>query len=277
MSKIDRSRWQNPFTQDGLRVPHRAAVGVFQIHEIGVMALDTAWSHTAVCSPFWRLFYEFGEGAWVRSGGRRVALDAERVAVMPEGVPFDCGADRGVEHLWVHFSVRAVLPPAAASLHVLPLPEAGRGLAGALREATTERRVERGNHLGQALLHAVFADWENAGLSAPEPRLQRVLTYIMSNLTRRFTNQDLSQHAGLGVEAFIRWFRQRTGRTPAAYVSAQRMQEASRRLALSDQSIDQVAEELGYTNRHHFSRVFARHAGCGPAAFRRGGLRSGLE
>ncbi len=56
----------------------------------------------------------------------------------------------------------------------------------------------------------------------------------------------------------------------AAFVAERRIREACRRLALSADSIEQVAEAAGFANRHHFSRVFKRFAGCGPAEFRRG-------
>ena len=74
----------------------------------------------------------------------------------------------------------------------------------------------------------------------------------------------------MSVEAFIRWFKARTGRTPAAFVTERRVREACRRLAFGEESIEQVAEATGFANRHHFSRVFKQHAGCGPAEFRRG-------
>lgn len=271
MSKIDRTRWQNPFTQDGLRVPHGPLTGVFQIHEIGTMTVDEAWLHRGVCSPFWRLFYEFTGGAWVKCGGKKVNLDRGQVVLLPEGVPFDCGADHGVEHLWLHFSVRMNRPLTSANMLVIPWAEGCDGIMTALREATALREVERANHLGMALLHVAFADLEPDWLMPPSPRLQRVLGWLAQNLGRQITNQNLAEQTGLGVVAFIRWFKEATGTTPAVYVTERRVQEACRRLALTDHSIEQIADELGFSNRHHFSRVFARYAGCGPAGFRKGG------
>jgi AraC-like DNA-binding protein len=37
--------------------------------------------------------------------------------------------------------------------------------------------------------------------------------------------------------------------------------------------LEQVADGVGFANRHHFSRVFKQYAGCGPAQFRRGRSR----
>jgi len=273
MSKINQPRWQNPFTQDGLRVPHGSVTGAFQIHEIGTMVLNDAWLHRGVCSPFWRLFYEFSGGAWVKCGDRKINLDPGQLVLLPEGVPFDCGANNGVEHLWLHFSLR-MSRPVTANMLTVPLAEEFRGLLSVLRRATAERNTERANHLGMALLHVAFSDLGPEWLAAPSPRLQRVLAWLAQNLSRQITNRELAEQAGLGDVAFIRWFRQATGRTPAVYVTERRIQEACRLLALTDYSIEHIAEDLGFSNRHHFSRVFARHAGCGPAAFRRGGWQN---
>ena len=113
MPKIDQQLWHNPFTRDGLRLPAAAGPESFQIHEAGVITLGENWQHRNVCSPFWRLFYDFDRGAWVKSGGRRLALGPGRMVVMPDGVPFDCGSRAGVGHLWLHFSLHLALPSAA--------------------------------------------------------------------------------------------------------------------------------------------------------------------
>lgn len=234
------------------------------------MKLDAGWRHEGVCSPFWRLFYDFTPGAWVVSGGRRIALGPERIAVMPDGVPFDCGTRAGVEHLWVHFSMYRLLPEAAPAVFALPAGPALRAVAAELRARLAAGDVSSARQVGAALLHLVFADQAEAQTPAVPERLRRVLQRIDGGLGAPINNRLLAEQAGMSVEAFIRWFRSRTGRTPAAFVAERRIREACRRLALSADSIEQVAEAAGFANRHHFSRVFKRFAGCGPAEFRRG-------
>ena len=72
----------------------------------------------------------------------------------------------------------------------------------------------------------------------------------------------------MSVERFIRSFREHTGQTPAAYVLATRIRLAGEALALTDKTIDQIAVETGFPNRHYLSRMFARQVGCGPAEYR---------
>jgi transcriptional regulator GlxA family with amidase domain len=123
-------------------------------------------------------------------------------------------------------------------------------------------------HIGAALLHVVFA---SLGASAPQAlpdSLLSVLALIARAPHAKLTNQLLAERAGMSVERFIRTFRDHTGTTPAAYVLRTRVRLAGEALALTDKTIDQIAVETGFPNRHYLTRMFARHVGCGPAEFR---------
>jgi transcriptional regulator GlxA family with amidase domain len=72
----------------------------------------------------------------------------------------------------------------------------------------------------------------------------------------------------MSVEKFIREFRQHTGHTPAAYILSTRLRLAGKSLELTDHTIDQIAAQNGFPNRHYLSRMFTRQFGCGPAEYR---------
>ncbi len=269
MPKIDRQLWYNPFTRDGLRLPPASAQAGFQIHEAGLLTLDERWLHREVCSPFWRLFYDFTPGAWVESAGKRHRLGPASIVVMPDGVPFDCGSSGGVEHLWLHFSLYLLLPVTELAVFALKTSPALGAVATELQAYIQAKNMPAVQHTGAAMLHLVFAESRLLPAVMPE-RLRATCTWVEQNLGAEIVNPLLAAQAGMSVEAFIRWFRARTGRTPAAFVAERRVREACRRLAFTADSIEQVAEATGFANRHHFSRVFKQYAGCGPAEFRRG-------
>ena len=235
-----------------------------------MLTLGSHWLHLKVCSPFWRLFYGFTAGVWVTCAGRRYEPRPNQAIILPDGVPFNCGSAAGAEHLWLHFSMH--LTKAVSSVSVLELPVGPEfcAVATALRQAVTQQQPAVALHLGAALLHVALAGLDPEWWAVPGRRLQRVLDWLEHNAGSPIANERLAVQAGLGVEAFIRWFKARTGRTPAAFVAEWRVREACRRLAYGDDSIEQVAEGLGFSNRHHFSRVFKHYAGCGPATFRCG-------
>jgi len=268
--KTDHHLWHDPFTPHGLKPPAGEGGDSFQIHECGLLPLDAGWNHRGVCSPFWRLYHNRTSGAWIESGGRRHSLAPGRFVLVPDGVAFDCGSRPGVEHMWVHFSLYPSLTEPTARLVEVPATGAGRAMAQELH-----RRIGRGEavpaaHLAAGLLHVLFAEMGPEWLAPIPPRLRQVFSRIQHSLGGEISNARLAAESGRSVEGFIRWFKAGTGRTPAAYVAERRIREACRRLAFTDDSIEQVAEAVGFANRHHFSRVFKQHAGCGPAQFRRG-------
>ena len=268
--KTDHHLWHNPFTSHGLKPPAGEGGDSFQIHECGCLRLGAGWNHRGVCSPYWRLYYDRTPGAWIESGGRRYPLTPAKFLLVPDGVVFDCGSRPGAEHMWVHFSLYPSLTEAGSGIVEITATRLGRALAREL-----QRRIEKGQaaaaaHAGAGLLHLVLAELGPEWFTAIPPRLSKLYRWIQHELGGEITNALLAAQAGLSVEAFIRWFKAATGRTPAAFVAERRIREACRRLAFSDDSIEQVAEAVGFANRHHFSRVFKQHAGCGPAQFRRG-------
>jgi AraC-like DNA-binding protein len=272
--KTDHRLWHNPFTPHGLKPPAGEGGDSFQIHECGLLRLDAGWSFTGVCSPFWRFYYDRTPGAWIESGGRRYALTPGKFILVPDGVAFNCGSRPGAKHMWVHFSLYPSLTQTSAGALEVPVTHTTRAVAAELERRIARRQAERAAHTGAGLLHLVFAELGTEGSAAIPPRLRKVFSWIQHALGGEISNGLLAAQAGLSVEAFIRWFKGATGRTPAAFVAERRIREACRRLAFSDDSIEQVAEAVGFANRHHFSRVFKQHAGCGPAQFRRGRARA---
>jgi transcriptional regulator GlxA family with amidase domain len=59
------------------------------------------------------------------------------------------------------------------------------------------------------------------------------------------------------------------GDRAARYVTEMRVREAAKLLLQTDASIDAIAEQTGFPNRAHFSRVFKQVTGAAPAGFRR--------
>lgn len=60
-----------------------------------------------------------------------------------------------------------------------------------------------------------------------------------------------------------------TGQTVLGWITMHRMAEARRRLRHSDEQVEIIAERVGYADPTHFIRVFRRHHGLTPAAWRR--------
>ena len=76
-------------------------------------------------------------------------------------------------------------------------------------------------------------------------------------------------HSALPKRSFDRRFRKATGYAPLEYVQWLRIEEAKHLLELGDTPIDDIAEEVGYSDLASFRRLFRRLVGITPGEYRR--------
>jgi len=95
-------------------------------------------------------------------------------------------------------------------------------------------------------------------------RLSRVVELIDTRLEGRVVLRELADVAALSPFHFLRAFRRTTGLTPHAYVTARRMERASRMLHSSERPVWEIARRLGYANPAHFRMAFRRAFGVAP-------------
>jgi AraC family transcriptional regulator len=96
----------------------------------------------------------------------------------------------------------------------------------------------------------------------------RVLERIEHDLHRTLTLSDLASEAELGVRQFCRAFRASTGMSPYQYVLKQRVERAQLLIA-TGRSLAEIALLCGFADQSQLTRVFTRHVGLSPAAYRR--------
>ena len=244
----------------------------FLIHESGYQHALDDWNHQGVDSPFWRFYYNPQPGCNVLFAGRKIPLEPKRAVLIPADTVFDCCGPVQARHFWLHFTSARPGVSIPAEPIIIAVDESLRAMLNLLiathGEPPDELRDHRLHHLSAALLHTVFATLETAAPPAIPERIAEVLALIARAPHSRLTNPFLAERAGMSVERFIRAFREHTGQTPAAYVLGTRVRLAGEALALTDKTIDQIAVEFGFPNRHYFSRMFARQVGCGPGEYR---------
>lgn len=90
---------------------------------------------------------------------------------------------------------------------------------------------------------------------------------------------QMAELSGLPERSFKRRFHATTGMSPLEYVHNLRLEEAKHMLERETCSIEAIANEVGYEDAGFFSRLFRRHVGLTPAAYRKrfGALRKTLS
>ena len=269
-----RRKYLNYTTPWGVDLARIATAGwtPFLIHESGFQPVLEDWNHQGVDSPFWRFYYNPKPGCHLLFQGRKIPLEPKTAVLIPADTVFDCVGPVRACHYWLHFTTSRPGVSFPAEPISIPADETLKPLLLRLMEThgrpATDARNHTLLHLGTALLHTVFASLETPPHEVLPERLIDVLALINRVPHAKLTNRFLAERAGMSVERFIRTFREHTGQTPAAYVLSTRVRLAGEALALTDKTVDQIAIETGFPNRHYLTRMFARQVGCGPAEFR---------
>ena len=92
--------------------------------------------------------------------------------------------------------------------------------------------------------------------------------WIAANYRASSPVAGMAQVSGLSTRTFIRRFRDATGMTPLDYVHALRLEEAKQMLETGNQSIEAIANEIGYEDTSFFGRMFRRKVGIAPGKYR---------
>lgn len=79
---------------------------------------------------------------------------------------------------------------------------------------------------------------------------------------------EMARWSGLAPRTFARRFKVATGHTPIDYVQRIRIERAKRLLETSDEPVDEISWAVGYEDPASFRRLFKRHAGLTPRAYR---------
>lgn len=98
--------------------------------------------------------------------------------------------------------------------------------------------------------------------------LDRIAEFVDAELSGVITLDQLAAVARLSPFHFARAFKVSTGLAPHQFVTARRMDRATRLLIGSTASVTEVAHAVGLTNVSHFRRMFRSHAGLLPGQLR---------
>ena len=79
---------------------------------------------------------------------------------------------------------------------------------------------------------------------------------------------QVSRHVGISVNQLERLFRKTIGESPQHCLLHIRIEQASRLLRESHESMAEVAQRCGFYDQAHFSRAFSAAMGCSPLAYR---------
>lgn len=108
--------------------------------------------------------------------------------------------------------------------------------------------------------------WRSSIKSHATAPIQNALDYIMANLSRRLSIEEIAVQAGLSEFHFMRLFKLHTNMTVHQYITHQRL-EATKALLAQGASSASVATSVGFYDQSHFTSHFKRAFGLTPRRY----------
>ncbi len=104
--------------------------------------------------------------------------------------------------------------------------------------------------------------------SQPSRRISQVVQTIRDCPEREYRLQSLAKQTHLSLSRFKGRFKSETGLSPRQFILQTKIEAAQTMLRTGDQSITQIAMDLGFVSSQYFATVFKRIAGETPRHYR---------
>jgi transcriptional regulator GlxA family with amidase domain len=109
-----------------------------------------------------------------------------------------------------------------------------------------------------------------APISQPhdDKKIRDAEAFLQANFRDEVSTPTLADRVGLGERTFVRRFKAATGRQPAAYLQALRIEAAKTLLERDGAPVQSISAEVGYDDVAFFRRLFRRLTAMSPAEYR---------
>jgi AraC family transcriptional regulator of arabinose operon len=217
------------------------------------------------------------------------------VMVVPPNAPHSYGADDKDPWTQLFFHVSG----SRASRFLIELGATEQACKGRVSQvALVEQSIRRINELyrggcrrnvllesavlGELVFARLYAEaclqpmWRSdAGRSDEKQAIEYVLklnaikVFFHENFGRTIVLAEVARQFSVSESWLCHAFKDHTGFGPLQFVINLRLQEACRLLARSDRKLEDIAMFVGYDDPFYFSRLFKRHLGLAPSAYRK--------
>jgi len=262
------------------------------------------WEHRALAFPFWRIYYNVQAGASVIYKKKQIPLKPDTLYLISPNTVFASklykqkipakgfvlnggsvvnmkdserellAQGQAIEQLFIHFTIGFPYDTIIPALYAFPIDQPIQKKLDILVSYFSQRIQEIDLHIYltlQALVCELLSKidtfhWEQL---TNDKRISRVINYIESHLSEPLSNQQLANIACMASNSFAYLFKKELHTTLHRYVNTKRIHAACLLLIHTDNSIEEIADKTGFSDRYHFSRIFREITPTTPAQYRK--------
>ena len=254
--------------------------------EAGVFYAQQHFSTARTDKESYLLFYTLRGAGLIKQGESHVELRTGQALLLNCRTPQSYCTAPGQScwhHYWVHLDgagVAAMEPLLLPGKKLTPVQLTGvkmqelfETLLGQMERSTVDSMVTMGLALHEMLAlcaRSILAQTE--ATSARQVILQAAET-LSKNYQKELCLADLLAEAHMSKSYFLRLFRRYMGTTPYNYLVNFRITQAKELLVLTDHSVSEIAQEVGFGDASNFSTRFAKATGQSPLQYRKSALK----
>lgn len=139
-----------------------------------------------------------------------------------------------------------------------------------LLDLSTVKDEESMSVLATQLLENVMDNIESVNSSVPERKFKTAFAHLKENFTDpEFTRHKLAAYSRLGEKQLTLLFNKFTGKGFSENLSEMRIACACQMILSCDDTATEIAYKSGFSDQSYFSKIFKKHTGLTPIAFRR--------
>ncbi len=277
----------------------------FSLLHIDYVKLNKKWNYRNVLSPYFRIYYiDEGEG-FILSKQDRIKLEPGYFYILPSFTLCNLFCKVYLSQYFLHFFEES---PEGISLfennrRVIKIPACDTDVANIKRllEINPGRGINRSDNPKDYEKHAYYKSYqqlnktvsdsvyfETQGImlqlisrflnsrrfksKTPDPIPSKILEsmrHIQMNLGENLTVNFLAERANLHQDYFSRLFLRYAGQRPLSYLHEKRIERAQYLIATTDLSYAEIADEVGFENSSHFSKVFKKVTSITPGDYKK--------
>lgn len=261
----------------------------------------TEWECINMAFPFWRLYHNNHEGATIIFYGETFHLQKDTIILIPPNTSFSTklrtAANQNVkesivgrkinsfeeilqidnevftDHLFIHFNLGYRFDSVVPGVYAFKANDNMLSVVQKVKELCVEGLVEfdfKSSAIINNLILTLLVQIDNRKwvFANYDKRIQNALHYIDNNIKEYISNHQIAAVGNMAINSFARRFKETVGVSVQQYIVKVRIEKARLLMHHSNKSIDEIAIECGFYDRHHFSKVFKNVLNVSPGYYK---------
>ena len=215
-------------------------------------------------NPFFYCYWNKTSGAEIHANGKVYPITPDKIMLIPPNFEHSPVQTGPFNHSFIHFIApfplnslnRIELIPIKNNIHLFRKYETELKTALSLYSLIFGLLLQiPEDHFGQRQIG--------------DNRISQACNLLSQNFEQNLQLEDLAKKLNMSVSNLCHLFKEETGVSPIHYAMERRLERALTMLANSHNSIDDIAQKTGFSNRYHFSNAFKLRYGVPPVQMRK--------